>query len=98
MNEATNNVAATNSPVAVVAYTITRYDNGDIKVENASVPGTQNLSNEALYKDIEDVSEIIRNRRLENAAYRGIYRFYAEMEQREAQAAAEAAQNIDPTV
>lgn len=96
MNEATQNNAM-NSPVAVVAYTITRYDNGDIKVENASVPGTQNLSNEALYKDIEDVSEIIRNRRIENAAYRGIYRFYADLEKRQAQAAAEA-QGVDPTV
>ena len=96
MSEVNQNVA--NEPAVVVSYTITRFENGDIKVENNPVEGAQTLTNEALYKDIEDVADTIHNRRLENAAYRGIYRFYAERKQREAQAAAAAAQQVDPTV
>lgn len=98
MNEATQNQAAmTEENKAVTSYVITRFANGDVRVENnTNIEGTTPLSNEGLYKDIEDVAETIKNRRIENAAYRGIYRFYAEMEQREA--AAQAALCADPTV
>ena len=94
-----NAVAETVENKAVTSYVITRFENGDVRVENnTAIEGTTPLSNEGLYKDIEDVAETIKNRRTENAAYRGIYRFYAEMEQREQEAQAAAQANVDPTV
>lgn len=96
MNEMNQNMTA-EAPKAVASYVITRFENGDIRVDNNDqIEGIDVLSNEQLYKDIEDVADIIKNRRIENAAYRGIYRFYAEMEQRE-MAAQQAAMN-EPTL
>lgn len=95
MSDLNKNANAVPNPV--VSYTVTRFDNGDIRVDNNEIEGITPLSNEGLYKDIEDVAKTIENRRIENAAYRGIYRFYSEMEQREA-AARDAAAGADPTV
>lgn len=75
------NVNAQNTTPAVkVAYTIRRYENGDVDVVNADVEGAVKLGSEALYKDLEDVAEIIRLKRIENAAYSGVLRFYQSMQ------------------
>ena len=60
----------------VVADTIMRFDNGDVDVKDAGVEGTTPLNSEAIYKDIEDVAKIIELKRVENAAFAGVYRFY----------------------
>lgn len=97
MSEVNQNVAQPTENEAVCSYVITRFANGDIKVENnTSLEGVTPLSSEGLYKDIEDVADIIKNRRIENAAYRGIYRFYTEMEQREAERAAAFPVGVNP--
>lgn len=67
-------------PVVKVAYTIRRYENGDVDIVNADIEGTVKLGSEALYKDLEDVAEIIRLKRIENAAYSGVMRFYRSMQ------------------
>lgn len=59
-----------------VAYTIMRYENGDVDVKHAGVEGTTELSSEGMYKDIEDVARIIQLKRIENASYAGVLRFY----------------------
>lgn len=59
-----------------VAYTIKRYENGDVDVSHAGIEGTTELSSEGMYKDIEDVARIIQLKRVENAAYAGVLRFY----------------------
>ena len=74
----------------VSAYIVKRFDNGDIDVEDAKLEGTTPLGNEDIYKDIEDVSKTISLKRMENAAFAGVYRFYADLEAR-AQAAAQQA-------
>ena len=95
MSELNKNTNAQAEPKVVVSYIVSRFDNGDIRVENNPIEGITVLNSEALYKDVEDVAETIKNRRIENAAYRGIYRFYADMEKREQAAAAG---QVDPTV
>ena len=93
-------VTTENQNTVVCSYVISRYENGDITVDNnTAIEGIAQLSSEALYKDIEDVADIIRNRRIENASYRGIQRFYADMQAyEEQQAAAAQAQGVNPTV
>lgn len=59
-----------------VAYTIKRYENGDVDVVHAGIEGTTELTSEGMYKDIEDVARIIQLKRVENAAYAGVLRFY----------------------
>ena len=97
MNEMNQNAQAVENKV-VVSYIVSRFENGDIRVENNPVEGITLLSNEALYKDLEDVAKTIENRRIENAAYRGIYRFYADMEARERAAAMSGVQQAEPTI
>lgn len=79
----------------VVAYIVKRMSNGDIDVEDAKLNGTKPISDEEIFKDIEDVNEAIQLKRSENAAYSGIARFYsdvaakqAEMKNKEAEAPA----------
>ena len=72
-----------------VAYTIKRYENGDVDVEHAGIEGTTELTSEGMYKDIEDVARIINLKRVENAAYAGVIRFYQQAQAQAAQAAAE---------
>lgn len=67
----------------VTAYVVKRYENGDIDVEDAKLEGTEPLVSEQIYKDIEDVARVIANKRVENAAYVGAYRFFAELRARE---------------
>lgn len=69
------------------AYTIIRYANGDTDVEDAKLEGTTEMSSEDIYKDIEEVSKIISIKRVENAAYAGVLRFYQDVERRQAEAA-----------
>jgi hypothetical protein len=97
MNESNKNTNTQAEPKVVVSYIVSRFDNGDIRVENNPIEGITVLNSEALYKDVEDVAETIKNRRIENATYRGLCRFYADMEKRE-QAAVTAAGQVDPTV
>ena len=73
-------MAEENEKKVVVAYVVKRYNNGDIDVEDAGVEGTDEVSSEQIYKDIEDVSRIIALKRTENAAYAGVRRFFAEVE------------------
>ena len=75
----------------VVAYTIKRYANGDVDVEDAKLEGTENITSEEIYKDVEDVARLVANKRIENAAYAGAYRFFAELRAREEALAAQAA-------
>jgi len=81
----------------VTAYVVKRYENGDVDVEDAHLEGTTELNSEAMYKDIEDVAKIIGLKRTENAAYAGVYRFYADLERRAAEQA-QAAQQADAPV
>lgn len=69
-----------------VAYTVKRYENGDVDVEHAGIEGTTELSSEGMYKDIEDVARIINLKRIENAAFAGVYRFYQQAQAAEAAA------------
>lgn len=64
----------------VVAYVVKRYENGAIDVENLEVEGAEKLDDEQIYRDIEDVARIIEKKRVENAAYAGVVRFYREVE------------------
>lgn len=76
----------------VVAYTVFRNSDGSVDVKDAGVEGTTTLSSEEIYKDVEDVARIIKNKRTENAAYVGAYngvsRFFADMQKQQAEAAA----------
>ena len=83
-----------------VKYSIIRYEDGSIDVEDAGVEGTTPLASEQIYKDIEDVAKIIELKRVENAAsagaFNGIARFYAQVQaQQEEAKAAEA--TAEPT-
>ena len=92
MSDVTKNIENEKNPV-VCSYIISRYENGDIKVENnEAIEGITLLNSEGLYKNIEEVAESIKSRRIENAAYLGVRRFYEELE-RSAQESA-----IDPTI
>lgn len=72
-----------------VAYTVFRYENGDVDVKHAGVEGTTELTSEGMYKDIEDLARIIQLKRTENAAYAGVMRFYRDAAAAEAQQQAE---------
>ena len=63
----------------LVAYTVRRYEDGSIDVVDAG--GEATVGTEQIYKDIEDVADIIR---IENAAYAGISRFYSAVAAQEA--------------
>lgn len=63
----------------VVAYIVKRFEDGGINVTNADIEGTTALSSEALYKDIEEVAETIKLKRIENAAYAGARKFYQDL-------------------
>lgn len=74
-----------------VAYVVIHYDNGDIDVRNADgFEGATEITNEAIFKDIEDVAERISLMRVENAAYVGARRFYADVAAAQAAAAEKA--------
>lgn len=70
-----------------VAYTVYRNEDGSIDVHDAGVENTATLTNEEIYKDIEEVAKIIANKRTENAAYVGAYngvsRFFADMQKQQ---------------
>lgn len=70
-----------------VAYTVYRNADGSVDVKDAGVEGTTTLASEEIYKDIEDVARIIKNKRTENAAYVGAYngvsRFFADMQKQQ---------------
>lgn len=63
----------------LVAYTVKVYEDGGRDVEDAKLEGTQPLSAEQIYKDIEDTAKIIEQKRIENAAYAGVRRFYEQI-------------------
>jgi hypothetical protein len=60
-----------------VAYTVRRYEDGSIDVVDAG--GEVAMSSEEIYKDIEDVAEIIKMKRYENAAFTAVARYFALM-------------------
>lgn len=68
----------------VTAYVVKRYSNGDIDVEDAKLEGTTEMVPAQIYKDIEDVAKTIELKRVENAAYAGVYRFYQSVQEHEA--------------
>lgn len=80
---------------AIIAYTVTRYDDGSVDVADASLEGTTKVTSADIYKDIEDVDSLIVNKRMENAAYVGAYngvqKFYQDV-------AAQAKSQAEPTV
>lgn len=63
----------------VVAYTVKRFEDGSVAVEDAKLEGTTEVVDEQIYKDIEDVADMVNMRRIENAAYAGARRFYADL-------------------
>ena len=67
------------------AYTVLRYENGDTDVQDAKLEGTTEMTADNIYKDIEDVARIIGNKRVENAAYAGVLRFYQDIERKQAE-------------
>ena len=77
----------------VMAYVVKRYENGDTDIENAEVEGVElpKLTNEEMYKDVEEVARIIAHKRVENAAYVGCYRFFQDQEKARQRAMAEQA-------
>lgn len=75
----------------VSAYTVKRYANGDIDVEDAKLNGSVPMTSEAIFKDIEDVSQMINLQRIQNASAQGAARFYAELERARAAQAKQAA-------
>lgn len=75
-----------------VAYVVKRYENGDIDVEDAKLEGTEEVTSEQIYKDIEDVAKVIANKRIENAAYAACYRFYLDLKRAEQAAAVQQAE------
>lgn len=77
----------------VVAYTVKRFEDGSIDVVDAGLEGTTTLESEAIYKDIEDVAKVINLKRVENAAYAGVLRFY-----QNAQAQSQEASSAEPSV
>lgn len=58
----------------VVAYVVKRFEDDSVTVADAGLEGTTPLSDDEMYKDIEAVSRIIANKRIENAAYVGAYK------------------------
>lgn len=77
----------------LTAYTVIRYEDGSVDVRNADgFEGAAEITGDAIYKDIEEVSRMIALKRTENAAYAGVRRFYAEVS-----AAQEAAQKEGDT-
>lgn len=74
-----------------VAYTVKRYEDGSVDVEDAKLEGTQEMTTEQIYKDVEDVAELIKLKRVENSAYIGIRRFYADVQAAQEKAEAEQA-------
>lgn len=76
----------------VTAYIVKRFEDGTIAVEDAGMEGTETLTDELMYKDIEEVAKVVANKRVENAAYYGAYRFYMDLQARQqAEMAAQAA-------
>ena len=57
----------------VVAYTVKRYEDGSVDVEDAKLEGTEGITSEEIFKDIEGVAEMIETKRVENAAFVGAY-------------------------
>lgn len=82
-----------NEKKAVVAYVVTRYDNGETKITNYKEEGLElpELSDEELYRDVEEVAKLIQHKRMEQAAYLGCYRFFQDQERARQAAMAQAA-------
>ena len=82
-----------NEKKLVMAYVVKRYDNGDTDIENFEVEGTElpKLTNEEMYRDVEDVAKLIKHKRMEQAAYVGCYRFFQDQERARQQAMAQQA-------
>ena len=68
----------------VVAYTIKRYEDGSVDGVDAGIEGTEKMTSEEIYKDIEEVARIVANKRVENAAFVGAYngtaKFYKDVQ------------------
>lgn len=86
-----------NEKKLVMAYVVKRYDNGDTDIENAEIEGVElpKLTNEEMYRDVEEVAKLIKHKRMEQAAYLGCYRFFQDQERARQQAMAEAAAKAD---
>lgn len=79
----------------VYSYTVARLENGDIDVK--SVDGEE-LSNDAIFKDIKEVAKRVELKEVQDAAFVGAYngtrKFFSDVEaQNKAAAEAIAAQN-----
>lgn len=57
----------------VMAYTVKRYEDGSVDVADAELEGVDKCTSEEAYKDIEDVAQMIKFKRYENAAFVGAY-------------------------
>lgn len=86
----------------IFAYTVSRNDDGSVDVRDAGLEGVEPISNEAIYKDIEDVAKLIELKRTSDtaytAAYNAIAKFYQNLAaQQRAAAEAQAAAVVNPT-
>lgn len=83
----------------IFAYTVSRNEDGSVDVKNAGLEGVEDISNEAIYKDIEDVARLIEMKRASDtaftAAYNGAAKFYQDLAAQQ-KAAAQAAV-VNPT-
>ena len=72
----------------VVAYTVFRNEDGSVDVKDAGLEGTTALSNEEIFRDIRDVSRLIKLKEAQDAAFIGSYnaltRFYQDLAEQQA--------------
>lgn len=76
-----------------VAYVVYRYADGSADVKDAEMEGTERVSNDEIFKDIEDVARLVQLKRVENAAfvaaYNGTAKFYQDVNAKQQEEAVE---------
>lgn len=81
-----------NNKKVAVAYTVLRYEDGSADVKDAEMEGTERISNDEIFKDIEEVARLVQLKRIENAAfvaaYNGTAKFYQDVNQQQGEVAA----------
>lgn len=75
----------TQEPKVSFAYVVKHFEDGSVTVEDANIEGTTRISANEMYADIEDVAKTIGLRRVSDAAYQGVVRFFNEMRNQQEQ-------------
>jgi hypothetical protein len=65
------------------SYSVTRYEDGSVDVSDLEQEGTEKVTADAIYKDIEDVSRLVALKRTADtaftAAYNGVAKFFQDV-------------------